>query len=548
MTAYTQTWSDVEARIGSPAKAGQIAGNFNTLIMLRVKEVATAELLTSQLPEVHVVSTVVSSSVSDTNDPVDFADFASRNEDRIAPETVRMLEPTDLVQLPKGEAFALIPRRPAAQDPHAAALGVERSADADEPGGDRETLRARLDGPWNQPEELASNRRIGVSSRNAAFHDGALAGVLLSPLKLAFSLAWVGALLLCAWIVDWDVRVQGLAAGDRAPARLLAHDLAGGIALAARQGAGAGVITAPANALYSIVFEATGIHDMGTQFANGSALSIPDTIMRRSYVSHRESIEAAMVGTQLLGVRAAILARFAPLPYFHAVGAADGFTSERSAGLCGGRESASLYHRAKYLQVAVLGLGGVCLLLWPGPVRWELCVALGAVLTGGWPACSGRTTRSTCSAAGNSRRPPGAALDEAGFPGDFTTGKIRGVEGALLGGPLRRPEGEFSGERCAMDVGSAIRLCRNGAASQTDVATRAECSVSYLSMLENNKRDPTLSMITKIAEALHVPVGRFCDGIGREGPGRIDGRLAGRLHRAAIASIPAANDVEAIHG
>ena len=40
VTAYTQTWSDVEARIGSPAKAGQIAGNFNTLIMLRVKEVA----------------------------------------------------------------------------------------------------------------------------------------------------------------------------------------------------------------------------------------------------------------------------------------------------------------------------------------------------------------------------------------------------------------------------------------------------------------------------------------------------------------------------
>ena len=38
----------------------------------------------------------------------------------------------------------------------------------------------------------------------------------------------------------------------------------------------------------------TGIHDMGVQFANGAALSIPDTVMRRSYVSHRESIEAAM--------------------------------------------------------------------------------------------------------------------------------------------------------------------------------------------------------------------------------------------------------------
>jgi conjugative coupling factor TraD (TOL family) len=153
VTAYTQTWSDVEARIGSPAKAGQIAGNFNTLIMLRVKEVATAELLTSQLPDVHVVSTVVSSSVSDTNDPADFADFASRNEDRIAPETVRMLEPTDLVQLPKGEAFALIhggqlykirmPLPSASSDPlmpaSLAAIG--------------ETLRARLDGPWNQLED-----------------------------------------------------------------------------------------------------------------------------------------------------------------------------------------------------------------------------------------------------------------------------------------------------------------------------------------------------------------------------------------------------------
>lgn len=108
VTAYTQTWSDVEARIGSRAKAGQIAGNFNSLIMLRVKEMATAKLLTDQLPEVRIVSTLVASSVSDTNDPGDFADFASRNEDRITTERAPMLSPSDLVQLPKGQAFALI--------------------------------------------------------------------------------------------------------------------------------------------------------------------------------------------------------------------------------------------------------------------------------------------------------------------------------------------------------------------------------------------------------------------------------------------------------
>ena len=99
-----------------------------------------------------------------------------------------------------------------------------------------------------------------------------------------------------------------------------------------------------------------------------------------------------------------------------------------------------------------------------------------------------------------------------------------------------------------MDVGSAIRLCRKRrGVSQTDVATRAECSVSYLSMLE--KRDPTLSMVTKIAEALHVPVGvLFVMASEEKELGNIDSRLAGKLQRAVMASLPAANDVEAIHG
>lgn len=101
-----------------------------------------------------------------------------------------------------------------------------------------------------------------------------------------------------------------------------------------------------------------------------------------------------------------------------------------------------------------------------------------------------------------------------------------------------------------MDVGSAIRLCRKRrGVSQTGVAMRAECSVSYLSMLENNKRDPTLSMVTKIAEALHVPVGvLFVMASEEKELGSIDSRLAGKLQRAVMASLPAANDAEAVHG
>ncbi|APS30906.1 helix-turn-helix domain-containing protein [Pectobacterium brasiliense] len=58
-----------------------------------------------------------------------------------------------------------------------------------------------------------------------------------------------------------------------------------------------------------------------------------------------------------------------------------------------------------------------------------------------------------------------------------------------------------------MNIGQAIKLCRTRRGiSQTDLANKAECSVSYLSMLENNKRDPTLSTLTKIATALKLPV------------------------------------------
>lgn len=108
VTAYTQTWSDVEARIGNRAKAGQIGGNFNTMIMLRVKELATAELLTNQLPKVQVNQLTQVSGAQDT--AADGADvhFTSANQDRLSSVEKPMLTPAEMVTLPKGQAFALI--------------------------------------------------------------------------------------------------------------------------------------------------------------------------------------------------------------------------------------------------------------------------------------------------------------------------------------------------------------------------------------------------------------------------------------------------------
>ena len=107
-TAYTQTVADIEAKIGSTAKAQQMLGNFNNLFMFRVKSIQTAELLTKQLPDVRVVTGTLSSGAGDVAFPDQYEDFTSRNEDRLSTETVPTLTPADLINLPKGQAFALL--------------------------------------------------------------------------------------------------------------------------------------------------------------------------------------------------------------------------------------------------------------------------------------------------------------------------------------------------------------------------------------------------------------------------------------------------------
>lgn len=109
VTAYTQTWSDVEAKLGNRAKAGQVGGNLNTLICLRVLEEETAKLLTSKLPQripIHSMTQV--SSVTDSPHIGTSSDFSSSNEDRVLMTEVPLLTADDLIQLPKGQAFCLL--------------------------------------------------------------------------------------------------------------------------------------------------------------------------------------------------------------------------------------------------------------------------------------------------------------------------------------------------------------------------------------------------------------------------------------------------------
>jgi transcriptional regulator with XRE-family HTH domain len=58
-----------------------------------------------------------------------------------------------------------------------------------------------------------------------------------------------------------------------------------------------------------------------------------------------------------------------------------------------------------------------------------------------------------------------------------------------------------------MNIGHALKMCRSAKALSLDqLAERTQLSQSYLSMIESNKREPTLSTIEKIATAMDVPV------------------------------------------
>jgi conjugative coupling factor TraD (TOL family) len=108
VTAYTQTWSDVEARLQDKAKAGQVAGNFNTLVMLRVREPETARMLTDNLYKVDVTYLMPITGFTDSSDPHNSTDFVSRSEHRIMSQQLDLIQVNSLMSLPKGQCFALL--------------------------------------------------------------------------------------------------------------------------------------------------------------------------------------------------------------------------------------------------------------------------------------------------------------------------------------------------------------------------------------------------------------------------------------------------------
>ena len=173
-------------------------------------------------------------------------------------------------------------------------------------------------------------------------------------------------LLLAAWIIDWIFVFKVWAEGLERLQSILGEDLARAERLECWCDDLPSLAAGTANFLYSLLFRATGIHDMGARFADISALSVPDTLVRRAYIENYEAIRVAMVGTQMFGVRLATVVMAVPLvAIIYGLSLADGLTQRAIRRVSGGRESANLYHRAKHLQMVLLATTAAVSLIFP---------------------------------------------------------------------------------------------------------------------------------------------------------------------------------------
>jgi XRE family transcriptional regulator, regulator of sulfur utilization len=60
----------------------------------------------------------------------------------------------------------------------------------------------------------------------------------------------------------------------------------------------------------------------------------------------------------------------------------------------------------------------------------------------------------------------------------------------------------------SMSLGKSIRKYRNNAGlKQKELASLLNVSVNYMSLVENDKREPSLSFIKNLASELQIPVG-----------------------------------------
>ncbi len=108
IVALSQAVQDFEVALNSVAKQKVIIGNFNNVIMFRVRNKETAALIADQSPTVRVLQLTDITTATDTDNMLDGSLFKSSNEDRSTNTETPMITEWMVMRLPIGQAFASV--------------------------------------------------------------------------------------------------------------------------------------------------------------------------------------------------------------------------------------------------------------------------------------------------------------------------------------------------------------------------------------------------------------------------------------------------------
>jgi hypothetical protein len=176
----------------------------------------------------------------------------------------------------------------------------------------------------------------------------------LAPFRyLAYLTLLLAGLLFAAWVIDailvfkiWADGMQPLEVAIATTAAAINGPY--GVPLLRAQGA------AWANGLHHALFVASAIEQI--IIADPHQLTPFDQTVQRLFVSMLPALNVAMLATKLHGLRLALwLSAIVPIALGYAVGMIDGLVERSIRRHSGGRESATLYHRAKYAIAGAVG-------------------------------------------------------------------------------------------------------------------------------------------------------------------------------------------------
>ena len=193
-----------------------------------------------------------------------------------------------------------------------------------------------------------------MASSSATIYGG-YTGALFAPFRYLFYLTLLLAgLLLASWVIDaflvfkiWPDGMQPLEVAVVTTAA--AVDGPYGIPLLRAQG------VVWAEGLYHALFVASAIEQI--IIADPHLLAPFDQTVQRFFVSLLPALQVAMLATKLYGLRLALwLSAIVPIALGYVLGMIDGLVERLIRRHCGGRESATLYHRAKYAIAGAVGL------------------------------------------------------------------------------------------------------------------------------------------------------------------------------------------------